>query len=206
MEKIYDKEQIQFWIEREGIREFFSWENMDFFLCRYEKGEYLTAPYRRPQELLFVVRGTIQIYGIRDDGSAAPIAQGDRPVLIGDIEFTTEENPIFFAEAKTPVLCIALSMEKYRRQLESDLKFLHMLLRSYTNKLSLFSFSEVASTIEARVLMYMENFSENHEINGIEEAVHQIHCSRRQLQRVLAKLCKAGRIQKTGRGRYKLKS
>lgn len=206
MEKIYDKEQIRYWVEREGIRESFSCGNMDFYLCRYEKGEYLTAPYRRTKELLFVVSGTIQIYGIRDDGSAAPIAQGGRPALIGDIEFTTEENPTFFAEAKTVVLCIALSMEKYRRQLESDLKFLHMLLRSYTDKLALFSFSEAAPTIEAKVLMYMENFSENHEIHGIEEAVHQLHCSRRQLQRVLAKLCETGRIQKTGRGRYKLKS
>ena len=43
------------------------------------------------------------------------------------------------------------------------------------------------------------------ELNGIEAAVLQLRCSRRQLQRVLKKLCETGQVEKTGKGRYRWK-
>ena len=97
-------------------------------------------------------------------------------------------------------------MTNYQKQLHCDLRFLHLLLKSYGDKLALFTSIDVpASTTEERVLLYMKNISPAHELNGLEAAIHQIHCSRRQLQRVLKKLCSTGQIEKTGRGRYRLK-
>ena len=39
---------------------------------------------------------------------------------------------------------------------------------------------------------------------GMESATLQLRCSRRQLQRVLKKLCLQGKIEKVGKGRYRL--
>lgn len=83
--------------------------------------------------------------------------------------------------------------------------FLQMLLRSYGEKLRLFAFVDVpAETIEERVLLYLRHVCPSHELRGIEAAVLQLRCSRRQLQRVLAKLCASGEVEKLGKGRYRL--
>lgn len=206
MEKIYEEEEIEYWLQKGQIREYFDTPDLAFHLCRYEKGEYLTIPDAPVEDLLFVVRGTIQIYGIREDGSISPVNQGSSPTLIGDIEFSRHGNPPFFASAKTEVTCIALSMKKYQKQLDCDLRFLHMLLKSYGDKLELFTAIDIpASTTEERVLLYMKNICPSHKLDNLEAAIYQLHCSRRQLQRVLKKLCSAGQIEKTGRGRYRLK-
>lgn len=206
MEKLCDTEEIEYWLQKEQIRDYFDTPDLSFQICRYKKGEYITTPDTPVEDLLFVVRGTIQIYGIREDGSISPVNQSNSPTLIGDIEFSRQENPPFFASAKTDVTCIALSMRKYQKELNCDLRFLHMLLQSYGDKLELFTSIDVpAATTEERVLLYMKNICPSRELNNLEAAIHQLHCSRRQLQRVLKKLCDTGQIEKTGRGRYRLK-
>ena len=60
-----------------------------------------------------------------------------------------------------------------------------------------------AATIEERVVLYMQA-TPGRELWGIENAVLQLRCSRRQLQRVLSKLCHENRIEKIGKGRYRL--
>ena len=42
-------------------------------------------------------------------------------------------------------------------------------------------------------------------LKSIEEATNYLHCSRRQLQRILKKLCDEGKIIKEGKGKYKIK-
>lgn len=204
MERIYDVAQIEQWVTEQKIRDFFDTKDLVFHAYRYEKGEYLTSPNKRLEELLFVVRGAIQIYGVRDDGGVAPVNQTDRPTVIGDLEFSTQGDTLFFVETQTPVICVALPVGKYRKQLNSDLRFLHFLLQSYAEKIQLFGFDLAASTIEERVLAYMKKNQPHHELKGISTAVLQLRCSRRQLQRVLKKLCETGQVEKLEKGRYRL--
>ena len=42
-------------------------------------------------------------------------------------------------------------------------------------------------------------------LKSIEEATNYLHCSRRQLQRILKKLCDEGKMIKEGKGKYKIK-
>ena len=42
-------------------------------------------------------------------------------------------------------------------------------------------------------------------LKSIEEATNYLHCSRRQLQRILNKLCDEGKMIKEGKGKYKIK-
>ncbi len=205
MTQIYDAEQIKYWLDKTKIRSYFDTPDLSFYIRCYEKGEYLTAPNKHIEDLLFVVSGTIRIYGIGEEGSILPVNQTDSPTLIGDIEFSKRKTPPFFVEAKTAVKCVVLSVKTYREQLERDVRFLHVLLESYVEKLQLFAFVDAsASTIEERVILYMKNICGSHELKGMEAAAHQLRCSRRQLQRVLRKLCEDGQVIRLGKGRYKL--
>ena len=92
---------------------------------------------------------------------------------------------------------------RYREVLNYDIRFLHGLLPAYSGKLKLFSTFDVNATIEERVVLYMQ-MAPGQVLNGSDDTVFQLRCSRRQLQRVLKKLCANGRVKKIGRGSYQL--
>lgn len=205
MKKITDAGRIDDWVEREKIQDYFDTKDLEFQANEYEKGEFITSPYISPGQVLFLVEGVVQIYSLRNDGGISPISQTTKLALLGDMEFCTQEPSPFFVEAKTRVVCLTLSIDKYREELNRDLRFLHALLQSFLNKLKIFSsINVVALTIEERVLLYMKTLSPNGELQGIETATVQLRCSRRQLQRVLKKLCDEGEVEKIGKGHYRL--
>ena len=205
MRPVKNQSQIQRWVEESGVGEYFDTPHLVFQAYRYEKGEYITSPDVSMDKLLFFLRGSIQIYGIRDDGSISPIGLAQSPAILGDVEFGNGGKSPFYAQAKTDALCLALSTKEYHQQLHRDLRFLHRLLRSYGEKLESFSAqTTVAVTVEQRVLQYLEESSPPAEIDGIEAATLQLRCSRRQQQRVLKKICLQGKIEKMGKGRYRL--
>lgn len=196
---------IQRWVEESGVRGYFDTPHLVFQAYSFEKGEYITSPDVPMDKLLFCIRGTIQIYGIRDDGGISPIGLARSPAILGDVEFGNGGKSPFFSQAKTNALCLALSLREYSEQLHRDLRFLHCLLRFYGEKLERFSTQSVTgTTVEQRVLQYLENGDAPAELMGMESATLQLRCSRRQLQRVLKKLCLQGKIEKVGKGRYRL--
>lgn len=205
MREITNQVKIQHWITKHHIRNFFDTPNLEFQAYQYEKGEYLTTPGGPLQNILFLISGTIRIYGVRQDGSMSPVTQISNNTLIGDLEYHDNGTSGFFTEARSTVICLSLSVNRYRSLLDRDLRFLHVLLASCSIKLRSFaSFDTAAHTVEERILMYMHNSSPDREINGIENAVINLRCSRRQLQRTLKKLCENGQIKKIGKGHYRL--
>ena len=146
MRKIHEPTQINEWVEKGNIRIYFSTPNLSFLLYQYEKGEQITSPDKRLGEILFILEGTIRVYGLRDNGTISPVNQESAPIIIGDIEFAQQGNPSFFTEAVTDVTCIALPIRPYKQELDKDIRFLHVLLQSYAKKLQLFAFVDVLST------------------------------------------------------------
>lgn len=205
MKRIDDPRRIEELWAASGVCRMFDTPDLTFQAFCFEKGEYLVAPGRRMDWLLFLVEGTVRIYGIRESGSLLPVDRLDSPALLGDLEFMEDGRSAFYAEACGKVICLALYVPAFRDALNRDLRFLHALLHAYADKIKLFSAMDLtAATIEDRVLLYMSTACPDHELRGIESAVLQLRCSRRQLQRVLQKLCAAGRVEKLGKGRYKL--
>lgn len=206
MREITDQTKIRNWISEHHIQDCFDTTDLEFQAYQYEKGEYLTTPGGPFQNILFLISGTIRIYGVRQDGSMSPVTQSSDNMLIGDLEYHDNGTSSFFTEARSTVICLSLSVNRYRPLLDRDLRFLHVLLASCSVKLRSFaSFDTATHTVEERILMYMRNSSPYREIHGIENAVLNLRCSRRQLQRTLKKLCENGQIEKTGKGHYRLK-
>lgn len=62
----------------------------------------------------------------------------------------------------------------------------------------------VYQSVEERFLYYLKYYCYG-SLKSIEEATNYLHCSRRQLQRILKKLCDEGKMIKEGKGKYKIK-
>ena len=205
MREIRDPETIQQWIETSRIQENFDTPDLPFRLYEYESGEMLVSPFKEFRELLFVVKGRVDIYGIKDNGNIIPINARKDWMILGDMEFCRKSRAQYHAEAKDQVVCLALPLESCRSELERDVRFLHTLLDSVSEKMELSSLLESsADTIEERVLFYMRNMCPNGELRGVDETTLKLRCSRRQLQRVLRKLCEEGKVEKIGKGCYRL--
>ena len=107
--------------------------------------------------------------------------------------------------AKTKVKTLGLSLKDNKEKLNQDIKFLHTLLNSIASKLKQSSTNQfVYQSIEERFLYYLKYYCYG-SLKSIEEATNYLHCSRRQLQRILKKLCDEGKMIKEGKGKYKIK-
>ena len=60
------------------------------------------------------------------------------------------------------------------------------------------------ATLTERVISYMKYKCDGGILKGIEQASFHLHCSARQLQRILNQIENAGLVKKLGKGTYKL--
>ncbi len=63
MEYISDRELLKTTLEKMGISGHFDSLGLQFHLVEYHKGELLVAPFKPMDQLLFLARGRVSIYG-----------------------------------------------------------------------------------------------------------------------------------------------
>ena len=205
MRQIQDEKLLQFYMEKYGITELFETKGLQFRLFEYERGEILNFVKDSTQCLQFFVRGNAIIYSVRTDGSRYPLCVLKDFTLLGDMEFCEEHSLPFLVEALTKVYCVELSLYECRTLLLRDCVFLRYAARSVAKKVALaLQADAVFSTLEERLLHYLENECPHGTLHGVEAAAVSLHCSRRQLQRVLKHLTTEGKIEKCGKGVYHL--
>ena len=205
MEKIYDPRAVSAWVEKSRYhRELERWKPR-LVLLRYEKGELVTSPI--PEERLFqvVVQGSLNIYLIRDDGGCYSLSTGKTDYLLGDMELFHPGGSSIYTEAAQPLLCLALSINRNREELLADALFLQMICRSLTEKMAAITALDAApGSLSQRVLFYMRHKCPGGVLKGLEREAFHLHCSARQLQRILNQLEQQGEVVKTGKGTYRL--
>ena len=156
----------------------------------FQKGELLNSPMFPLDCFYIIVKGSVSIYDLTE----------------GDIEFSGADKQPFFTEAAESVICLAMPFRENQSTLENDPVFLRFVLGQLAQKLSLSAVMDAAAqTLEEKVLFFLRTVQPDHAITSVNHALQPLHCSRRQLQRVLKKLCEEGLLQKTGRGCYRLR-
>lgn len=205
MRRIYDPDALEAYLNQYHILDCFDTEHLPFFLAEYERGEMLVQPLKPPHSLIFVVKGTVSLYSIRQNGSVYRISSSDEFTLLGDMEFVNDQLTVFFAEAKTEVLAVCLSVDQNRAKLDADQRFLHYLLSSLSQKLHYAAVNEACFVnLEERLMHYITFSSPGQTITQVGHTAENLHCSKRQLQRVLKKLVEEGKLLKDGKGAYRL--
>lgn len=204
MREIVDKGRLEHFFEEQQAH--FRQRPPVLRLVEFEKGEILNDPLESLSRFYIIVRGSVSIYSLTEDGSIRYISKAGSGTLMGDMEFSGAGNPSFYIEAAETVLCLAMPFRENRSSLENDPVFLRFVLGQLAGKLSLSTvMTASAQTLEEKVLFFLGKVQTNHEISSVNQSLQALHCSRRQLQRVLKKLCQEGRLVKTGRGCYRLK-
>ncbi len=206
MKIIQDMQKIQKYTDRYTLLEQMHREGFVFQMQQYDRHELVTRADMKIKYLQFVVSGTIQIYGVRTDGTQFPVGRGDGFTILGDVEIMGPEKSMFLVEAMTEVICLAIPFEEKKEELLSCNILMRYLLASVSDKMVRFMDSQAqGADLREKLLYYLQNECENHEICGIETAIYALHCSRRQIQRVLSQLCTEGKLIHAGRGKYILK-
>lgn len=205
MRKIQNLKLLYHLYEREGLAACFSTTPCDMCLLLFEKGELLSQPLEPLTSFLFLVQGSVRIFGMQQDSRIYNVYMAKHRTLLGDMEFCGHSAYPFFVEAVQTVLCIDIPFESNRAKLQEDLVFLKFMIGQLASKLELGAKMElIAQSLEERVVSYLRD-EPDHTLKGVNQALVQLHCSRRQLQRVLKKMCDDGRMEKKGRGYYQLK-
>ena len=207
MKQIQDKALIEELVERFHIRTFFDTQDLIFEAFSWQKGELLCSPLNPTEHLLFLVQGSVNMYDLREDGTVSPVTTLNDFSLVGDMEFITSGRTRYYLEAVEDCICVALPLAPYRRELDQDVTFLHCLLDILADKFTVSAEETVfAGNLEERLLTWLREEIPEHRLQGLESAMCQLRCSRRQLQRVLIRLCSQGRLVRTGKGQYELQT
>ena len=194
LERIFSDQQSHFCIRPPFLR-----------LLMFEKGELLTHPLNPLDQFLIVIEGHIIIYSLTPEGNVRYIDRGCSGMLLGDMEFSGAIGGMLYTEAVAQVLCLSVPFQENRQALEKDPVFLRFVLSQLAGKLSLSSqIDTMEKTLSEKLLLYLRKIEPTHAIHSVNEAIQILHCSRRQLQRVLKKLCDEGVLIKSGRGCYLL--
>lgn len=152
-----------------------------------------------------VERGALNIYFIRDDGTRYALSAGTTDYFLGDMDLFYPRNNGIYAEATEELTCLSCPIEKHREVLLSDHRFLKLICESLSAKIGAMTTIDAApASLTERVLSYMRYRCEDGVLKGIEQAAFRLHCSARQLQRILNQSEDAGLIRKLGKGTYQI--
>lgn len=204
MRHIYQKQIVEELLERYQVRAFFDTLDISFHLACYEVGEVLVSPLSENRDFQLVVEGDIRLYAIREDGSRYLLTLKKGIHLLGDLEFVTGTNQSdFWVEAQNQVTAVCFSREQNREKLQNDVRFLNFMLQMMAEKMKLASVNEASfASLEEKLQNYLLYQCEDKCLSHVGKAAEYLHCSRRQLQRILRKLCEEGTLVKEGKGRY----
>lgn len=206
MRQIHDEQLLNSLLKQYQFEALFDTKNLPFRLYQYDRGEILNNIHDSTHYLQFLVKGSVKIYSIREDNSCYHVCLLKDFTLLGDLEFCGETSMTFLVEVTRRATCIALPLYDYHSTLLNDNAFLRFLSHSIARKLFLFSQSEATfSNFEEKLLHYMQFECPEQQFQGVEAATIHLHCSRRQLQRILKSLTERNVVEKVGKGAYRLR-
>ena len=206
MKELKNQKLLDTYLQQYKILDLFDTPNLPFRLYAYEPGEIMNYAHPLQNYLKFVVSGSVRLYSIQEDGEQFIAYQGEHCGLLGDLEFCGVDTENHYQEALTLVHSIELSLSETRQKLLNDNRFLRYLLYFITKRNATIATLESNrySTIETRILRYLEYESPDHILSGVEAMAFHLRCSRSQVQRALKKLLENHQIEKLGKGKYKL--
>ena len=205
MKKSYDKTLVETYLKETGYAAAMQGLQENLFVIWYDKGELVTSPLNHADLFQVVVKGSIHIYYIRDDGSVYSLANGQKNYLLGDMALFEKEAGSVYAQANDDLTCLALPSLENQEILRNNCLFLQLICSSLTQKLEAITKLDAApATLKQRVLTYMQYKCENGQLAGVEKAAFRLNCSARQLQRILNQYEAEGVVKKLGKGLYQI--
>ncbi len=205
MRKISDRSAVEDWAGRSRYAAVLKPLVPEMILLQYEKGELVNSPLESDRWFQIVAQGSLGIYFIRDDGGRYSLSSGGTDYILGDMDLFQNRAGSIYTEAAEPLLCLALSIDQHQSLLLRSNAFLQLACRSLTEKLAAITALNAAPcSLPHRVLTYMNYKCPGGVMKGLEREAFHLHCSPRQLQRILNRFAQEGLVVKVGKGAYRL--
>ena len=205
MKKIYDKSRVREALSGNEYQDLLESLEAELFLIEYEPGELISAPWLEDSLFQIVLFGELSIYFIRRDGSKYSLAAGQGSYILGEMDLFLIKNTSIYAKVTKKLTSVAFITRHHRETLCQNSGFMYLVGESIAQKMAAMTTLDAApSTLQERVLSYMEFQCEKGRLKGIEKTAFRLHCSARQLQRILNTYEKEGVVVKTGKGSYQL--
>ena len=207
MRKISSQNRINKAIDQLDLSSEFDTESLQFEIRIYEKGEQIVSPLNPMKEFIFIISGTVRVYQLEEDSTIQSLINLHNREILGYHEFCFENNDYtLYAEALAQVICLILPFKQPARNLKSDSRFLQFLLKnSLLNQIHHSKMTHFYSSLEDKLFFYMENLCTDRTLRSVNDAVAALHCSRRQLQRTLKKLCDDQKLVHVKKGCYQFR-
>ena len=105
------------------------------------------------------------------------------------------------------MLCLVFSVAGNEENLLANNQVLRLICRNMSDKLLAATMCDaVSSSLSERVWNYMQFKCENGILKGLEKTAFQLHCSERQLQRIMNGFQSKGMVKKIGKGTYQIEN
>ena len=186
MKKIYDKSRIRKAISANKYKDLLESLETELFLMEYEPGELICAPWLDDSLFQIVLSGELSIYFIRNDGTKYSLAAGRDGYALGEMDLFLIKNSNIYAQVTKKLTSIAFITKHHKEKLFQNSRFLYLVGESMAQKMAAMTSLDAApSSLQERVLSYMEFQCEGGKLKGIEKTAFRLHCSARQLLLIL---------------------
>ena len=173
-------------------------------IFQYQKGELIISPMTKNSHLLVALDGEYMIYQLDEKGNISFSTKSMNETLLGDSEMLLEDYQSLFVEAVRMCRFLAIPYDYCLQQMETNTKFLRYLLYQIelkTVKMSNRLFSR--QPLKEQLLFYIKNLCPDRTLTNVGHAAEALHCSTRQILRILKEECDHHVLIKQGKGNYK---
>ncbi len=205
MKQIRTKKSLADILKTYHMEQILSDTDLPFSLVRFDKGEEIIHQADPRHHVILLLYGAMEIMSIHVNGSLHKVSNIRPGSILGDMEFALGGIQQYTVTADEECLCLVIASDECRQKLEQDPLFLMAMLKSVAAKLHASSLAQSEPEDLREHMYWLLKHSWNGTLHGVGKASEQLHCSRRQLQRILKEECDAGRMQKLAKGTYRLK-
>jgi len=205
MKRIYDRHSVQTAMEKTGLMQCMKDIDPGILICEYSPGELVISPLKPATSIMFFLEGNAAVYVLDENETMVTAAREMTGGMVGDPELFLENYPSAYIEARTTVRMLALPYGLCLRELRTNEKFTHFLIRQILlreNRKRQIDYT--GSSTREKVLFYVRTLCPNQCITSITSVADTVHCSYRQAQRIIRDLTEEGLLVRTGKGMYKL--
>ncbi|MDF2514043.1 MAG: transcriptional regulator, Crp/Fnr family protein [Herbinix sp.] len=213
MKNVINLKLCKTFVDKHKIASYLStWDYISIKLVFYKKGEFLYTYGSSLENFIFVVQGNIKLSSTGKDGEYHHLNLYQDFAVIGDVEYILECPATADVEALTDVYCIEIPLSTNRSYLDQDIVFQRYLNKLQAQKLSNMDTMEMHKEvyrIEVRLACYLINlqYKEKDTMKDLKKISFQLHCSYRQLLRVIQKMTLDGIFEHgSSRGNYLIKN
>ena len=205
MRRIFDQRRMKEAFQQTGLDSCISVIDPGVMICEYLPGELVISPLQESNSLLFLLEGEASVYVLDEEGTMLVAARETEGVMIGDPELFLKNYQSVYVEAKTKLRVLKFPYELCLQQIRINEKFTHYLIRQILIREN--RKRQIDHTVKSnkeKILFFIQNMCQDQCITSISKVADSIHCSYRQVQRLIREMVDEGILVRTGKGKYSL--